>query len=436
VALTLFAFYLRNQTSKTNEIIRADEKGKVLTLTDGSIVEMRSNSELYVESSTDGLRLHLNKGDVIVSAAKQVAGRHLSVITKDATASVVGTVFLVRAESEGSRIAVIEGEVRVQQGATTTTLLPGHQIATNPQMEPRTLKEDLSWSGQAVTHTALLQQTSPGLAVATPKSQFEVATIKRVERADIESGKFGPRPLEIRCKGVDETWSSANRAESVNVSVQGRCVGMLFLGQLIGFAFDLPNERVLGTVPYEPYQLDAKAENVGTVTKAELQEMLRHLVIDRLKLRTHTEYREEEGYALRVAASGLKIKETSLDELGTTWEKRGEPGCGFYCWDGRFRMKKFAYGLGSMTGTKPIVDLTNLKGIYEFRFTLNRVEEGPAGAATEGPRGANGPGDPPKARFDPPIARALEQQLGLRLDPGKVPVEYVVVDSVERPAEN
>jgi uncharacterized protein (TIGR03435 family) len=395
-------------------------------------VEIGSLSELSLERSDDGLRIHLITGDVIINAAKQVRGRHLYVRTKDATISVVGTVFLVKAEKEGSRIAVIEGEVRVQQGEITTTLRPGYQLATNPQMEPRTVKEDLSWSREAVTHTALLQQASPGLtATPTPKLQFEVASLKRVNRADLEDGKFGPRPLEIRCKGVDETWSSANRVDSVNLAVQGRCLGVLFLGQLIGFAFDLPNERISGTIPYEPYQLDAKAENPGTVTKAELVEMLRNLVIDRFKLKTHTEYSEAQGYALRIAESGLKIKETALSEEGTRWAKREQPGCGFYCWDGRFRMKKFAYGLGNMTNTKPIADLTGLQGVYEFRFTLNRVEEGTV-AAADGPRGANGPGDSSKPVFDPPLSKALEQQLGLRLEAGKVPIEYIVVDSLEK----
>jgi uncharacterized protein (TIGR03435 family) len=260
-----------------------------------------------------------------------------------------------------------------------------------------------------------------------------VAILKPISRGDIEDGKFGPRPLEIRCKGVDDTWSSASRAESVNPSVQGRCVGIGFLGQLIGFAFDLPNERVSGSVPYEPYQLDAKAANPGTVTLAELKEMFRNLIIDRLKLKTHSEFKEEQGYALRVADGGPKFKETPLGEVATT--KRGTPGCDFYCWDGRFRIKRFAYGLGTMTGTKPIADLTGLKGIYEFKFALNRIEDGPP-LAENGPRGTNGAGDPPKARFDPPVSKALEQQLGLRLDPGKVPIEYIVVDSMERPAQN
>jgi len=204
----------------SEEVIRTGERGTEVVLADGSHVEMGSHSELSLKDADDGIRIHLITGDVLVNAAKQRPGRHLYVRTRDATVSVVGTVFLVKAEKEGSRIAVIEGEVRVQQGGSTTTLRPGYQLSTNPQMEPRTLNEELSFSRQAVTHTALLQQTSPGLTTPpTPKLQFEVASLKRVNRADIEDGKFGPRPLEIRCKGVDETWSSANRTDSVNLAV-------------------------------------------------------------------------------------------------------------------------------------------------------------------------------------------------------------------------
>lgn len=433
VLSVLVAVYSQRGSSSAGELIRADESARLLTLSDGSLVEMRSHSRLFAETANDGVRIHLIEGDVIVSAAKQASGRHLYVVTRDATVSVVGTVFLVRTEREGSRIAVIEGEVRVQQGSTTTTLRPGQQIATNPRMEASTVREELAWSPRVETHAALLQQTSVASPASSPaKLQFEVATLKRIGRGDIEDGKFGPRPLEIRCKGVDDSWSSASRTDSVNLSVQGRCIGIGFLGQLIGFAFDLPNERVSGPIPYEPYQLNAKAENPDTATLAELKDMFRNLIIDRLKLKAHTEFIEEQGYALRIADGGVRFKETSSGEMATT--KRGTAGCDFYCWDGRFRMKRFAYGLGSMTGTKPVADLTGLKGVYEFKFTLNRIEDRPN--ARDGPRGANGAGDPPKAQFDPPISKALEQQLGLRLDPGKVPIEYIVVDSMERPPEN
>src|SRR6185295_14779801 len=143
------------------EAVRANTgAGSVLVLRDGSRVEMRSQAELSLERADDGVRIRLNQGGVIVNAVKQ-QNRHLYVQTKDVTVSVVGTVFLVNAEQEGSRVAVIEGEVRVQQpGTAEVRLLPGEQVKTNPLMEPQLVKEEISWSKNAVTHIALLEQSA------------------------------------------------------------------------------------------------------------------------------------------------------------------------------------------------------------------------------------------------------------------------------------
>src|ERR1700686_3974955 len=118
---------------------------------------MRTQSELSLERADDGARIRLNKGSVIVTAAKQGAG-HLYVQTKDVIVSIVGTVFMVNAEESGTRVAVIQGEVHVQQGATSRRLLPGQQVATNPIMEPVSLEEQVSWSRTASAYLALLQQ--------------------------------------------------------------------------------------------------------------------------------------------------------------------------------------------------------------------------------------------------------------------------------------
>src|SRR5688572_25436768 len=89
------------------EILRTNGgAGAVLVLPDGSRVEIRSNSELALETADDGLLVRLNAGGVIVTAAKQRTG-HLYVQTRDVTVAVVGTVFFVNAEAEGSRVGVI-----------------------------------------------------------------------------------------------------------------------------------------------------------------------------------------------------------------------------------------------------------------------------------------------------------------------------------------
>jgi ferric-dicitrate binding protein FerR (iron transport regulator) len=100
------------------EVIRSDgAAGAVLALSDGSRVEMRSMSELAWDRVPDGLTVRLDEGSVIVSATKQPAGQ-VYVRTKDMTASVAGTIALVNAAEDGSRVAVIEGEVRVRERGT------------------------------------------------------------------------------------------------------------------------------------------------------------------------------------------------------------------------------------------------------------------------------------------------------------------------------
>ena len=94
-----------NERIKFGDIVRSnDGTGGMLRLADGSHIEVRSSSELYLEHADDGVRIRLNHGGLIVNAAKQHDG-HLYVQTKDFVVSVVGTVFLVNAEDVGSRVA-------------------------------------------------------------------------------------------------------------------------------------------------------------------------------------------------------------------------------------------------------------------------------------------------------------------------------------------
>jgi cytochrome c5 len=118
---------------------------------------MREQSELKLESAGDGIRVRLNSGSILVTAANQKSG-HLYVQTRDAIVSVVGTVFLVSAEQSGTTVAVAEGEVHVQQGTESKNLIPGEQLATNPSIHLKSVVEEISWSRSAAQYTALLQQ--------------------------------------------------------------------------------------------------------------------------------------------------------------------------------------------------------------------------------------------------------------------------------------
>src|SRR5262245_43243852 len=116
----------------------------VLRLTDGSIVDVNERTELFVTAAWSGQAIHLQRGDVIVRAAKQRRGR-LRVLTRDSIASVKGTVFAVSAGMAGSVVSVVEGSVEVKQPGREVLLRPGQQAASNPALA-MTVAQAVSWS--------------------------------------------------------------------------------------------------------------------------------------------------------------------------------------------------------------------------------------------------------------------------------------------------
>jgi hypothetical protein len=130
----------------------------VLRLRDGSAVEMNERSELYVRAAWSGQRVHLERGDVIVQAAKQRRGR-LQLMTRDTTSSVKGTVFAVSTGVAGSVVSVVEGAVEVAQGGGVEKLVkPGQQIYTSEIYAGGGVRQAVSWSPNADKYYALLAE--------------------------------------------------------------------------------------------------------------------------------------------------------------------------------------------------------------------------------------------------------------------------------------
>jgi ferric-dicitrate binding protein FerR (iron transport regulator) len=127
----------------------------LLRLRDGSIVEVGERSELSVTARGNDTTLHLERGRIIVQAAKRRAG-HLRVAARDTTVEVTGTVFSVNSGLKGSRVSVIEGQVRVVRGGDEEVLAPGQQWATSAAMGRVSVRDEIAWSRDVDRHLALL----------------------------------------------------------------------------------------------------------------------------------------------------------------------------------------------------------------------------------------------------------------------------------------
>ncbi|MFN2500492.1 MAG: FecR domain-containing protein [Pyrinomonadaceae bacterium] len=145
------------QLQKGESVRTAKDSNAVLRLADGSTVEMRERSEFSVTENMRGVTLRLDRGDVIVEAAKQHNGR-LYVQTPDSLVSVKGTIFAVESGTKGSRVSVVEGEVKVSHAGKDETLLPGDQTSTNPRLDKIPVAKNVAWSRNASRYANLVSE--------------------------------------------------------------------------------------------------------------------------------------------------------------------------------------------------------------------------------------------------------------------------------------
>jgi bla regulator protein blaR1 len=159
---------------------------------------------------------------------------------------------------------------------------------------------------------------------------------------------------------------------------------------------------------------------------ARLRAMLQRLLADRFQLKIHHETKELPVYLLTVAKGGSKLKdgEKSSDVSGGL-----TPGRGFLA-GSQTSISFLAQTLSQIVG-RPILNRTGLIGKYDFELKWN-----PDQSSANSPLGEALPSLSPVDPNRPNIFTAIQEQLGLKLDSSKGPVEVIVVDHIEKASAN
>ena len=129
----------------------------LITLDDGSQIEVDERSELSMTRRGVGNRVDVSRGRILVVASQQGSGT-LDVFTDEFTVSVTGTIFEVAHGAKGSRVAVIEGSVNVLLQGDTTSLEPGDVMDSRMEFLALTAADEIAWSQNADQYIAMLQE--------------------------------------------------------------------------------------------------------------------------------------------------------------------------------------------------------------------------------------------------------------------------------------
>jgi uncharacterized protein (TIGR03435 family) len=224
---------------------------------------------------------------------------------------------------------------------------------------------------------------------------------------------------------------------------------------LIRFAYNLPDFQITGGPGWltsDRFDIEAKAEGDPPIDRQRL--MLRTLLAERFKLTVHTETRELPIYALVMARSdakpGAQLRRTeadcareaaALDEWAGIGPATGTPRCGFFGFQPGTDLPKGRGGLAFRGLTlaqfakrlvpvvrRSVIDQTGLAGYFDADFDF----------MAEFPPPPPPPGLPSAFGSDPFVSvfTVLPEQLGLKLDSRRGPVDVLVIDGIERPARS
>jgi uncharacterized protein (TIGR03435 family) len=189
------------------------------------------------------------------------------------------------------------------------------------------------------------------------------------------------------------------------------------VNDIVAFAYGLDTKQIVGAPAWADsslYDVDGVPDVEGEPSTKQLQTLYQSLLADRFQLAVHHEKKELSVYAITVAKGGPKLTKSASAET--------DPA--------PFEMAQGVLRVTNETMTdiadvikyvveRPVVDQTGLAGRFDFRLRW-----------TPDDSTASRPNAPPG------LFTAIQEQLGLKLEPVKAPVDVIVIDHIERPSAN
>jgi uncharacterized protein (TIGR03435 family) len=231
--------------------------------------------------------------------------------------------------------------------------------------------------------------------------------------SSIAGDSFEVASIRLNLSGESGSYSSTRNWRYIdrNQSLRDR----------IEHAYDVVEWQISGPAWILSERFDVIAKPPAGTSSDQFEVMMQNRMAERFKLQIHREQRERAVYVLVVAKAGLKAMSAAADGKASTKWSRDHISAQ------HMPMAQFAERL-SRVADRPVVDSTGLQGAFDFelKWTPENAEAKPV----ENARG-------PITDAPPSLFTAIEEQLGLKLEPRKAPVEILVVDHAEKvPSEN
>ena len=286
----------------------------------------------------------------------------------------------------------------------------------------------------AFGQASVTDQSSPASQPASPKLEFEVASIRPAQSNDTNRVDAG-----LRMDGAQAHF------------------GALSLKNLIARAYHIQSNLITGPDWISSQRFDISAKLPEGATTDQIPEMLQSLLAERFGLRIHFENKDQPAYALIIGKSSLKLKPLPPDadqqkgngtvNLAVSGSDQGVSmdlgnGSSYAFANDQFQFTKVTMDVLALRLSlyldRPVINMTDLKGNYDLTLPVTQedyyillVRSGANAGVTLPPRALALLNGTPTSLFD-----ALDAE-GLHLDARKLPLDTIVVDqALQTPTEN